>query len=359
VASSVPSLNPDDVTVSDQRGIVLSAPGEDNLGAALGDVQLRQKTAFENTLATQLEELAAKVVGPGKVDVKVSATLDFDQKASTSVTYVAPAQDAGATPLKEKEAASNETFSGTNSSGGTVGVLGPTGGPTNTNNGSNGQQSYQKTDNTTDYAIDQTTQEIREAPGKIEKLNVAVVLDKDSISQEDLKTIEDTLATAAGIDTARGDQITVDALTFDNTAAETAKAELAAAKSEQAKSASNDLIRTIAAVVIVLLILFFSWRSLRKAAKRARLNATTPLDLRELENLRIKLDSLSAGDGHLAALGPGELDDSAQLMPAEVSADERMRRQLEDEVGELIDKQPDEVARLLRSWLAERRVAKR
>jgi flagellar M-ring protein FliF len=89
------------------------------------------------------------------------------------------------------------------------------------------------------------------------------------------------------------------------------------------------------------LVLFFAWRAIKRAEAN-RVPLRVPIDLRELEApLSGSLDT-----GALAA---------AVAAPAARRPLEPAPQTLEGEISELIERQPEEVAQTLRSWLADRR----
>ena len=104
-----------------------------------------------------------------------------------------------------------------------------------------------------------------------------------------------------------------------------------------------DLLKTVLTLAMIGLILFFAWRAIKKAEAN-RVPLRVPLDLRELEMPGMDgLDALPVGVGAAAVAAPARRPIEAP--PAT----------LEGEITELIERQPDEVAQTLRSWLADRR----
>ena len=86
---------------------------------------------------------------------------------------------------------------------------------------------------------------------------------------------------AVGYNKARGDVVQVTAMPFSADAAKAAKAELKAGQSA-APNPMNNMIRTIVTLAIIALVLFFAWRSIKRAEAN-RVPLRVPLDLRELE----------------------------------------------------------------------------
>ena len=81
-ASSVPGLSSSDVTVVDNHGDVLTAPGD--AGGTSGASDAQQTNAYDNQLAASLTALLARVVGPGNAAVQVNALLNFNQSQTTT-----------------------------------------------------------------------------------------------------------------------------------------------------------------------------------------------------------------------------------------------------------------------------------
>ncbi len=78
VASSVPELDADNVTVVDQEGRLLSSPKSGD--AAIASEQFDAEHRIEDTYSQHIEELLTPLVGPGRVRAQV--TVDLDPTAS-------------------------------------------------------------------------------------------------------------------------------------------------------------------------------------------------------------------------------------------------------------------------------------
>src|SRR5690606_12465398 len=86
VASSIPGLPPERVTVVDQFGRMLSSndpQGEDAVGARQFEQQRRQESVY----VQRIEELLEPMTGPGRVSAKVSVDMDFAQTEQASERY--------------------------------------------------------------------------------------------------------------------------------------------------------------------------------------------------------------------------------------------------------------------------------
>jgi flagellar M-ring protein FliF len=108
-----------------------------------------------------------------------------------------------------------------------------------------------------------------------------------------------------------------------------------------------DLIKTFLTLLIVGLILFFAWKAIKKAETN-RVPLRVPLDLAALESPQMQqLDQSLLAPARAGAAAVGAPERRIPLEPAPTT--------LEQEITELIERQPEEVAQTLRSWLADRR----
>ncbi|HEV2369509.1 MAG TPA: flagellar basal-body MS-ring/collar protein FliF [Acidimicrobiales bacterium] len=329
VASAVQNLDPSNVTVVDSSGNMLAGPGVD-----AGGGQDSQTTAFDSTMAANLDSMLAKVVGPGKADVRVNADLNFDQVSTTSkALQTGP----NGTPLTTPTSTStdNESFNGsTASAGGVIGSL-----PAAASTSASPNSTYTKQTSDSSYATGEVDQTVKQAPGTVRRLSVAVLLD-GSVKGVDQATVRQLVTAAAGIQPARGDTLTVAQMPFSTAAANDAKTAAAAAASAQRKAQITGIVKSVAPVLIVLVALAL----LAKVMRRPR---SYPL---------------SAGPTLALEPGPGRPGGGPVAMPAMASGAPDRTAELSEPISgrgparleEFIEQQPDEVARLLRGWMSER-----
>jgi flagellar M-ring protein FliF len=330
VSSSVEGLSPDDVTVAGADGRVLNAAGED---AGLDDVHTTQVKAYEDATADAVQTLLTQAVGPGHAVVRVDADLSYDQKSTKTERFVA---EKNTPPLTESS--TSETYKGAGTPVG--GVLGPdnAGVPT----GANGSETdYVKSSETKQNAVGKVTEETKSAPGQVRRQSVAVLLDAKTAAKLDASEVEKLVVAAAGIVPSRGDKVQVSTMSFDTTAADEAKKALAAEEAAKHKGDIMSLAKTGFVVVVVLSVLI-------GLARRGRKENRTQLELPAGNVGQITVEDLR----ELAALSQHELEAKSQLAldPAESEL-----VSIRSDIGQLIEEQPDEVARLLRGWLADRR----
>jgi flagellar M-ring protein FliF len=203
VSGGIEGLSPTDVTVADGEGNVLAAPGTAPGSGAGGDAA-EMTSHYETTLASSIEDMLGSVVGPGKAKVTVAAALDFDSTSSTTETYSAPTTIVAGEALAVNESIKTETYSGDGTGSGAAGILGPDGLPlTSSTQGAAGAagSGYQLNEKQVNNAVNKVVENTNKAPGAVERLSVAVIVDEKAVDATQLPEIERLVTAAAGLDT--------------------------------------------------------------------------------------------------------------------------------------------------------------
>src|SRR3954449_5951782 len=282
VSSSIEGMDPDQVTVTDSTGHVLAAPGT-GITAGAGDARSAVEQEYEGRLAANAQQILDTVVGPGHSKVSVRADVDLSKRQSTSETYTYPNN---APPLSSST--TSEKYSGSGTPVG--GVLGPENMPDAAANAGGGGSNYDKTSTTDNNAVDKTTETVDSAPGALNRLTVSVVMDNAVAGSLNQNQIQSLVGNAVGLDTARGDAITVAAMPFDTTAAKQAAADLTAAKQAESSAQMWSMIRTGGIAAGIALVVLLVW--LRSRRQEEIEEEYEPLELSddmlaELDRLRI------------------------------------------------------------------------
>ncbi|GAA1137753.1 flagellar basal-body MS-ring/collar protein FliF [Nocardioides aquiterrae] len=334
VAASIDGLQPENVTVTDGQGQVLSTSDGGALGASTRDQQVSE---FEQKKTAQIQSVLDRIVGPGNSTVQVTADLDFDKSVSESTTYQ---NDPTQAPLSSSE--SSEQYAGPGGAGAANGVVGPDGQMDPLTTGGSNPSKYTKKQKTEDNAVDTVIEHRETAPGSVNSMHVAVAIDTASLQGRSTTDIQDLISAGNGISTKRGDTIQVTSLQFDRTADDAAAAELAAAAKAEKQAQMWRWARDAGIALAVIAALLLAWLRSRKRSK-ARENATTYI----VEQLRTDAAERAA----LAAAA------EAQKVPAVAAlerADNAANEELRTELASLVEKQPEDVAALLRGWLVDR-----
>jgi flagellar M-ring protein FliF len=270
--------------------------------------------------------------------VRVDAALNFDQTKVDREEYIA---NKLAPPLTDS--ATKETYKGVGSPVG--GVLGPDNNAVPSGTANNGNNSYVKQSDNRTNAVGTLKTSTTRAPGQISRMTVAVVLDQLVAGGVNDAEVTKLVTSAAGLDPKRGDVVTVSKLAFDTQAAAEAKKELDAAAADKQRADMFNMAKTGGLIVLIALALFIGVRRSRKEER-------TPVDLGELPVYRDEPAELESAPLAMAVTSAS----TAPVLPAApANALAESNLQARNEIGQLIEQQPDEVARLLRGWLVDRR----
>ena len=343
VSSSVQGMLPEAVSVVDDTGALLSAqsgaPGSTGGGAEAADMTAE----FEGRVAGDLQELLDTVVGPGNAVATVTAALDFDATEATTERFLAPEE--GVLPLSETT--EGEQYSGAGGAA-EAGVLGPDNivVPNGALLGEDADNAYSSASKTVNNAVGKVTERVVSAPGTVERLSVSVVVDREAVARTDMLALQDTVSAAVGLDGARGDVVSVSQMPFDVGDAEAVAAELEAAGEAAAAEERQDMISNAVLAGLVLLVVVITLVMGARRKKRSE-----PVDL----GLYAPLDDEPADE--LPAVPAPRRAEALPAAPDPEAAQLASLTSQRDEVIDLVDREPAEVAELLRGWLADRRSA--
>ncbi len=340
VSGAVPGLDPDNVNVSDTAGHLLSAPGMGSAGLGRAASRNDEQTAmYEDRLSTSVQQMLDRVLGAGKAVVRVNAQLDYDTRDTTSERYVQ--ETPSLQPISE--ATSKEWYgNGAGGAGGNLGGAFPTLTPTGA--AASGAQ-YVKENRTVDNAIGKIVERAQAAPGSVERLTVAVVLDQKTAGSVTPAQVQSLVSNAVGLDPRRGDAVQVSALPFDQTTAAAAAKELAAQQKAERTAGYIDLGKKAGIGLMVVIALFL----LTRRGKSAPVVEAVATDLPD-QGLLGAANGAGLPGGSMGAITATVEDDEEAAAEAAFDRD-RMR----DEVAALVDNQPDEMAAVIQGWLSERK----
>ncbi len=367
VAFGVDRLQPENVVVSDNRGNVLSDfTGDDDVSYL---TRAKEEWKIKERLRLQMQgEVASKlraVLGDDKVDVSVEIELDFDQKQIEKTEYIpiVKREDNPATPYDETEVVLNvvrseqdtaEHFEG-------AGFIpeGPPGVEPNIPPGYKEELQegtvYDKTENIKNYEVSQQVSRIESAPYKILRVSAAVwvdgtwkmVFDEDGKpvltdeggrlreyvprSNDEMKSYEEVVKGAIGYNALRKDEVVVRNIKFDRTA----EFELEDAYLKRREQMRKTLLSALIALFAIFIITL-AYRAIAKELSRRK---------------RLRDEELARQQQLMreAAIKSAE----AEGVEVELSAEERARLEMQENVMNIAREHPEEVAKLIRTWLAE------
>ena len=193
ISSAVPQLTPENVSVIDGSGNLISQSRDPLRDAGLDPSQLKYEHEVEAGYVKRIESILEPFVGPGNVRAQVTADLDFSQTEQVAESY--QPNPAPNTAIRSEQ--TSETGSAVPGAIGVPGALTnqppvPATAPLTTPpvagaviNGTSqtgGKQLENFNKNATiNYELDKTIKHTKDVPGSIKRLSVAVVVnDKES-----------------------------------------------------------------------------------------------------------------------------------------------------------------------------------
>lgn len=213
VSSSVEGLSPDHVTIVDTNGKLLSVKSD--VGGSGGE-GMEHKKRYENDVQSSVQEMLDQLLGPGKSITRVAAEFDFS-RSETQEEHYDPARTAVRSERKELE------VTGTQSGGG-EGIPGTRsnlpGGETPGSN--NAKTNARKELETRNWEIDKVVKKTIGTGSELERVTISVLVDginKEGEkfvprSKDELKKIEMAVQGAVGYNKNRGDNISVQSISF-------------------------------------------------------------------------------------------------------------------------------------------------
>jgi flagellar M-ring protein FliF len=322
VASSVKGLKTENVTITDASGSLLWPAGDGTGGGGVAAGKQALEARYARGLESNLNALLVRTLGPGKGQVSVTADLNADKTTLEELTYAKKG-----VPLKTQTETEKLKGGGT-TTGGTAGTgsnipsysAGSAAGGANSN--------YQRKTESTDFGVNKKVAHTEVAAGAINKLNVALLVDK-SVPAADFAAVQKAVSSAAGIDTTRGDVLQAAQVPF---------AKVAAPKTGPVPTSLLGPLKWVGVGFASLLFLFFMTRSLRKREGEA---LATPAWLTEIEEpvslaeLEQKTQVLNTPGHPTITLPPRAPDTNLQA------------------IDQLMEREPERVAAQVKQWMAE------
>jgi flagellar M-ring protein FliF len=281
VASSVPGMKPDAVTVVDQLGGLLSKDGNGGDGS---ETRIRFQRQVEDKYRQQLIQLLTPLVGAGNFTAEVQADVNLDETSATRESYDKEGR------LRAETGNWTGNLGGQQQPGGIPGALSNTPPPASqlstpqpaTGNpgttppaaGAPAPDPAKQSDQfARSYDLGKEVSVTRAAPGGIKRLSVAVLLrdpEKGRRTAMEINQISDLVKSAVGFDQARNDNVTVISRKFAD-----ANAAAADGPAWYDNSWLPIVARNLTAIVIALLVLLLGVRPLAKALMKKREDAGT------------------------------------------------------------------------------------
>ncbi|CFQ36177.1 MULTISPECIES: flagellar basal-body MS-ring/collar protein FliF [Yersinia] len=363
IASAVPGLSADSVTIVDQNGRLLTQRG----GQTTQTSQLKFTSEVEADFQQRIQSILSPIVGRNNVKSQVTAQLDFTLHEQTAEQFQ-PNTAPDRMSIRSSQSSDAEQ-GGKGGVGGVPGALsnqpslpatapitqaatptapGATGAAGAATAGATGAKGGAATvatpipfnnrrDNTTNYELDRTLTHIKRSTGSIERLSIAVVInylptaegESAPLPKEQMEQISALVKEAVGFSAERGDTVNIVNSPFNNV-----EEEVAPPFWQQA-----GFINLLMAAGRYLLVAIVAWLFWRKAIKPAWLRNQELI----LARLELEKEARQAElDAHKRKAESGERAKAEQRVEAELNT---------QNLRELAEQEPRVVALVIREWI--------
>ena len=365
IAAAVPSMDPQKISVLDDRGQLLARGNGDSASAAAGTAD-EMRVGFENRMRQAIIELLERTVGLNRVRAEITAEIDYDRVVENAEIFDPDSQVARSTQTVQENENSSE-----NDDQDTVTVQNnlPETEATAAGTGTYAASQVSRTEETVNFEITKTIRNRIKESGQIKRLSVAVLVDGKYVENDDgdkvwqpraadeLAQLETLVKSAVGFNEQRGDSVEIvnmqfvklEPLEFDDGSI------FLGISKEEFMQLAEILVLAVVGLLVILLVV-------------------RPVLTRLFESMPTALAGGPAG-----ALGDQEGVALAQLTGPEATADmaellEEDEEEVEDEslldqmidinqvegrvrasslkqIGEIVDKHPEEAIAIVRNWM--------
>jgi flagellar M-ring protein FliF len=357
VASAVPELKTNAVSIIDNNGNLIAHAKENQEGAGDAGTNEDTRSAYQTRLSTELKTLLESTLGVGKVRLQANVDMDFDQVSTNTETFD---PEKSAVRSSQTVTEDNQTTNPTK----TVSVENNLPENQGKQQGENAAQDLsRRSEETLNYEISrQVTNQVRQS-GVVRKLSVAVVVDGiyeandkgektyKPRTPEELEKIATIVKSAVGYDEERGDKVEVINMQFISFTDDGLADDMTLLDQIDVNNYVK-IIETLVLSFIGLLVIFLVIRPLMQKV----LESVPEITGGETS------DQLLAAAGITPALeGPsgkaiaGSRQDNAD--PNDMVNIESIKGQIRTSsikrVGEIIEQHPEEALNIIRGWMYE------
>lgn len=355
VASSIPELESQQVTIVDQQGRLLSSPDGSNSAMAEREKQMEIARELEERYTQRVEQLLSPLIGAGRVRAQVVADVEMSSTEEAREQYRPDSQI-----IRSEQTAEETSRNGANGSQGVPGALTnqppspgvalPPGSsaapaqaaaadPNNPNAAAGVPPDNTSKQATRNYEIDRTVAYTKLPAGRLKRLTVAVLVDnlrttaedgtitETPLTPEQLENMTRLVKDAVGFSETRGDSVNVVNASFRG---ETKPEELVP---EKIPLWEQPLIRDIAKLLVGLIALLVLVFSVLRPLLRGLLGPPRPVQ--QVQALPMQAAALPAAAADNS--GTPALDYEGQIAAAR----------------QLVTQDPGRVAQVVKTWVGD------
>lgn len=274
VARAVKGLKPENVTLVDMTGGLLSGGNDADGTESLSRAQFAHRQKLERSMENRIRTMLESIVGMNRVVARVSADVDFEQVNILEESYD-PDSSVIRSEQRQKESTTASDYSASGSPDLQFQATRDQGG------GAGSSDTFKKENAVINYEINKINKQITNSIGDIKRLSVAVIIDGPYVTENgpdgnslqkftprdrrEMKTFEDIVKKAIGFSEARGDQVSVSNISFAFQPEEAALQDRGVPWMDYARKATRPLFN----VLLVVLFFLFAVRPFKKWLNKA------------------------------------------------------------------------------------------
>lgn len=324
VSSSVEGMEPQNVTVIDNMGNLLSKAVD--VDEIVDSKKLEYQKSVDKDYEGKLQSMLEGIIGRGKAIVRVATKIDFTEVERTEEKF-----DPDTIAVRNEQRTQEKSVGATQ--GGIPGVLSNQPGQQPATTAGSPSTSQKQSENI-NYEVSRSVSKIIQSRGEVKSISVAVLVDgtykKEKgkkvyvpRTEDDMKKYKEIIMAAIGYNKERGDQVIVDNVPF-----EAAIEEFPPEKIDLIKLTLS-LLKYIIPLVVIVLLIFFVIKPIVETLK-------APVIKRIPEGIPEGIPE--------EVVMPAAPVTSAEVAPEEV---------MKEHVTEMLKKEPRRAAMILREWLSE------
>ena len=365
IAAAVPGMDPQKISVLDDRGQLLARGNGDSASAAAGTAD-EMRVGFENRMRQAIIELLERTVGLNRVRAEITAEIDYDRVVENAEIFDPDSQVARSTQTVQENENSSE-----NDDQDTVTVQNnlPETEATAEGAGTSAASQVSRTEETVNFEITKTIRNRIKESGQIKRLSVAVLVDGKYVENNDgdkvwqpraadeLAQLETLVKSAVGFNEQRGDSVEIvnmqfvklEPLEFDD-----GSLFLGISKEEFMQLAEILVLAVVGLLVILLVVrpvltrLFESMPTALAGGPAGALGDQEGVALAQLTGPEATADMAEL----LEEDEEDEEDDSLLDQMIDINQVEgRVRASSLKQIGEIVDKHPEEAIAIVRNWM--------
>jgi flagellar M-ring protein FliF len=350
VASSIPYLEASQVTVVDQWGKLFSSR-EDGSGAGETRKQFEYSRQLENVYAKRIETLLTPLVGDGNVRATVTANVDFTVNEQTQELF-----DADPTQIRSEQTQDQSTQEGA-----AVGIPGaltnqpPAAGQVEAEaaqEADGGEALNSSRSATRNYELDKTITHMRKAPGTIQQVSAAVIIDdrkstneegevvRTPLTAEEIERFTALVKEAVGFNEGRGDSVIVLNQSFQPPQEIEPVAPLPIWEQPWVWNAGRQVIAGLAVLLLILMVVRPAMRNLKRTDVQQIAHTTNA----EGKAVEVQVDG-ETGTVNASAT-PGLTHENATLEPPQ-----QVYGDILNLARAMADEDPKRVAKVVKDWV--------